>query len=245
MSDSDEFGDFSDASFEQERLAFPPRTFVDDEELEGRLNELVGSLFCAGEAGAAGLEVRTVRDSEPAVELSRKLAAQPCLVPDNWNGSVLKRNLLAILGITEEIDYSFRAVGREEAAEEAAEQPLEDARELTEDETRLVEAWDADGMLQEMRKSVKNDVYFSTLSSSQVAELSRQYEESIGKLQVLLAYYRAQQKLLVQDNQTFEQVVENLIGYTQKLRIQNTIKTKPKPKAKLNLKSLMKLNSAR
>lgn len=219
LGESDDFGSFSDASFENE--------IVQQGDVDSYLEKLLPSDTCRSEAKTGNGEVMGLLDEErPRIIYEQLVQLRTVLQPFNWDKSHLKADLWHILRLPENVAKDQLPV-RERALDDSLYRKLRAMLEDKHVETATV-----------LRDQCKFDYSVPLAPGSlqfededDIPELLEQSEEDVedwqsyhdqlchavdvlfGKLRKL----QEQQRGLLSDKNTFEDVVLNLTGHTQRL----------------------------
>ena len=96
--------------------------------------------------------------------------------------------------------------------------------------------------LQEVEDSLQSVTYYQTLlHDNKIEELEKvlqHFKQLSVKMEKTLSVWNDKHEVLIQDHETFEAVVENMVGYTQKLRRAETFKNNEKELRKLKKRPL-------
>lgn len=218
--ESEDFGSFSDASFENES--------DDQDEVAGYLEELLPSSTCGplrADTAVVGVGlVGLLQDERPRVIYEQLVQLPTVLQPFNWNKSHLKSDLWHILRLPEEVQVakpSVRGASLDDSLYKKLRALLEEGRIETTTVLRDQFKFDysvplAPGSLQfededeipELLTRSKEDIDWPKYHD----QLCNAVDDLFSKLRKL----REQHASLLSDKNTFETVVTNLTGHTQR-----------------------------
>lgn len=244
----DDFGAFSDASFadfeeprelEEEVPAgqvptvpssLPQTLFQDRDALGTRLTELTLSLFPEQPAPFAIPDDTLILNSRSQHLLDR-LIAPPHLKPYNWQHGSLRRQLLITLGLPD--DTMEKKVRKNEFdMDKYVVIKLDDLRISNDVRKEMIDGTDSllDGI-----SLVSEDELFS-MEQPQLEQKIQQMELQLSQVERHLSVWEDEKHRLEDDHKTFESVVENLVGHTQRMRREETMRTLKKEKERSKLK---------
>ncbi|CCH44496.1 putative membrane protein [Wickerhamomyces ciferrii] len=259
--DDDEFGAFSDASFDEfeqppepespkqeesistpetnnTHLKLPQDLFDEPEMFQTRVQELLNQSF-PEELPPASVPSNTDVLNERSRLLLERLVALPYLKPYSWKKSSLRRQLLQTLGIDSEKDQI-----RRKNLDDGSNYKIPDFESLNiSDEEAKKYRENTDEILNKFQESIKEDDELTNLDQETLNKVVLEYKEQIKELKKLLSIWEYEQKNLEIDNETFEGVVENLVGHTQRLRREETMKSLKKESRKSKGLSMFKKKS--
>lgn len=243
--DDDDFGAFSDASFDEfeqppnptpdtdttisqpkssQYTQLPQDTFSHPDELKETLSKLLDQAY-PSELPKLSIPENTSILNERSQLLLERLTALPYLKPYNWKKSSLRRQLLVTLGIP---DSEPTNVLRKKNLDDGMQYKIISFQELgfTEDDAIKYKN-QSDEILQKGEEVVKNgdDHAVEVLDDEGIDQLIGKYKEEITQVENLLAVWEHEREKLELDNETFEGVVENLVGHTQRLRREETLRS--------------------
>ncbi|KAH3687384.1 hypothetical protein WICPIJ_001661 [Wickerhamomyces pijperi] len=236
--EDDDFGDFSDASFDDfeepqvNAETLPSAIDVDtqrkssdiqgpkitDEDLDNtelfhsKISQLLDLSFPDVKTIAEPLYANEQESilTETAAHLYERLTAKPYLQPIQWKKTETKRRLMALLKIPDETILFPRT------------------KDLSDLESQLsVPEFKALGLSEERKKEIIEDTeeqlskieeYISKdLDTTNLTKLISKYEKNIANLTTTLACWEDQLKSVSADHETFESVIENMVGFTQRV----------------------------
>jgi hypothetical protein len=246
--DDDDFGAFSDASFDDfeepqpqthgpEALStsgsFPQSLFSDKEQLRAKLEELANAAF------PDKLPRFSVPDDTSILNVrSRHLLeqlTQPAhLKPYNWKRGSLRRQLLATLGLPDDT-LEKKERKNEFDVESYVVKKLKDMG-ISEDKKRQLMAG-TDVKLKELEDVVYSEDELNEMNEEELDIYIALLGEKVASVEEFLSAWEDEKSRLEEDHKTFESVVENLVGHTQRMRRDEMMKSlkKAKEKGKLNL----------
>ncbi|CAR29489.1 hypothetical protein ZYGR_0AD01710 [Zygosaccharomyces rouxii] len=234
-SDSDDFGSFSDASIEQEEehIAEEVSQELDDDSnnVEKYLDQILPLDDSIPKEPLPNVELDTlIQDERPRIIYEQLVLLRTVLRPFIWDKSHIKSNLWHILRIPERTIPNKQELGRE---------PLNDSlfiallNMLDDNKSRSQTALrDQLGinyspplapifLQEEVEKQEEKEIPgLLAISPDEVENLQGYHDklcQSIDLLLIKLQESRAEQIDLVKDKTTFENVVTNLTGHTQRL----------------------------
>lgn len=216
--ESDDFGNFSDASFEEQ------------DEVERYLEQLLPKDTCEPLSQRNGREklglVELLKDERPRVVYEQLVQLRPVLQPLNWNKSHLKSDLWHILRLPEQ-EPAARVPVPERPLDDSLYKKLRASLEdkSTETNTVLRDQFRFDYSVPLAPGSLQfedeDDIPgLLTQSEENVNDLQKYHDQLCHAVDVLfgkLKQLQEQQELLISDKTTFENVVTNLTGHTQRL----------------------------
>ncbi|CAI4055039.1 hypothetical protein SKDZ_02G0970 [Saccharomyces kudriavzevii ZP591] len=238
---SDDFGNFSDASVENDLYDQDSAVAISSESVvDNCLNEILPDDECNMGEGTAKDDCfklsKLIEDERPHVIYEQLIQLDPVLQPFIWNKSHIRRNLLHILRISD-------PDGSEDAGRKRQEEPLND--ELFKRICDIVERNEQTATGLFLRDNFKIDYTPPMTLKSLKIEEEREQEQRIPQLlaaiftdmdeESLRQYHDAlcqsidflvsrskclkkKQQDLLRDKTTFENVVTNLTGHTQRLQ---------------------------
>ena len=250
--DDDDFGSFSDASFDEFEEP-PENTSVQQPESEKIASLLLSSYSDRDKLITIidELTLQTFPDQLPTFtipedtsilnprsqHLLERLIAPPHLKPYNWKTGSLRRQLLMTLGLPDDtIQKKERENGFDMSTyvvKTLEQLHIDDGQKkkmLEETNTKFAEIGNvitADDLLEMNDKELQMAI--------------EKLEIQVSMVEKYLAVWDDEKTKLEEDRKTFESVVENLVGHTQRLRREETMKSLKKEKEKSKLNSLFKL----
>lgn len=242
--DDDDFGAFSDASFNEfesqqkppelptspqsttqhtaSYIQFPQELFDTPSALEEAITELLSQTFPTTLAPSPVPQNTDVLNERSRLLLER-LTALPHLKPHNWKRSSLRRQLLLTLGIRDTEDVTLT---RRRNLDDGMQYEIEKFEELGISEGDATKLRDQTGdIIETLEKGFKSDEELGKLGDDELDGVIADYGNKIEEISRLLAVWEYEKKKLENDNSTFEGVVENLVGHTQRLRREETLKS--------------------
>lgn len=236
--DDDDFGAFSDASFDEfeqppspttdtetiqksSYIQFPQNTFQDPAELQDTLTKLLDQTY-PSQLPKLSIPENTSILNERSQLLLERLTALPYLKPYNWRKSSLRRQLLVTLGIQD----TEPAILRKKNLDDGMQYKIPSFQELgfTEEDGLKIKTQN-DEILHRGEESVINGDDLELKDEDKLDQLVEEYKSRIEEVEKLLAVWEHEREKLELDNETFEGVVENLVGHTQRLRREETLKS--------------------
>ncbi len=154
--------------------------------------------------------------------LLERLTALPYLKPHNWKKSSLRRQLLITLGIPD----TESVVTRRKNLDDGMQYKIVSFEDLgmSEQDAEKFKVKN-DEIIENLEQSIKDDHVLQSLNDDDLDGVVKDYESKIEEISKLLAVWEYEEKKLENDNSTFEGVVENLVGHTQRLRREETLKS--------------------
>lgn len=237
MNEEDEFGSFSDASFddfeepqviENSIIKLPQSVFSNPQELEIKLEELVNLTFPGSLPEYENNEDTSILN-ERSEQLLERLTSLIYLKPYNWQKSSLRKQLLVTLGISD-IDNNSRKRLNQFDADEYIVTPFKELNINDDEKLKLID--ETDYILEDYLTNLKNDDELNKLSDEELSEINKDYNLKLKMVENLLSIWENEKFKLTEDKNTFESVVENLIGHTQRIRREESFKSQQKEKEK-------------
>jgi hypothetical protein len=253
--DDDDFGSFSDASFDdfeepqQETkeeqnnnynettaddtpvIKFPQSTFNEPDQLKEKLEQLVELSFpgvSPSNSNASNGPVSIL--NERSEHLLERLTSLVYLKPYSWQKSSLRKQMLVTLGISDTDTGRSNHRRNEFDADQYVIKAFSELN-ITDDEKRAL-ADDSDYVLSDYVEKLENIDDLSELSEEELSHVIEKYNEQLDTVEKLLSLWEDERVKLQEDNNTFEGVVENLVGHTQRIRREETFKSLQKEKEK-------------
>lgn len=239
--DDDDFGAFSDASFDEFEsrpepqevpstttetnsttyTQLPQSLFNSPSDLQETLNNLLSQSF-PGTLPRSSVPQNTDVLNERSKLLLERLTALPYLKPHNWKKSSLRRQLLITLGIPD----TESVVTRRKNLDDGMQYKIVSFEDLgmSEQDAEKFKVKN-DEIIENLEQSIKDDHVLQSLNDDGLDGVIKDYESKVEEISKLLAVWEYEEKKLENDNSTFEGVVENLVGHTQRLRREETLKS--------------------
>ncbi|ODQ79179.1 hypothetical protein BABINDRAFT_8767 [Babjeviella inositovora NRRL Y-12698] len=244
-SEDDDFGSFDDASFNLEPASEkgtmpdpgPIQESYNTDSLLGLVTSRIQRIFSdATEPSHPSVAYNPNLEShillnERSHALYSRLSTVPRLTPQDWKKSKIRRHLLVNLSIPVDLGDSHRRNIDEEDLfsytqykDLKYEVPdLSDLKLTASEQEAILDSPEA-RITEAENISQKSVTYLQTLSVEELAALEAEMSSIVGSLEAVNAVWLDRLKKLKHDNTTYESVVENFVGHTQRLTREEILK---------------------
>lgn len=209
--ESDDFGSFDEASFDD---------FVDTP--EPAVDTLIDNLFPHETDGTL---VEDPLLSERSQQIYEELSRVPHLQPPNWTRLNIRHNLLIKLGIPinlDEISRETKTQPRRKSVNEAdidwGSLVLPDFNEINDPESLIASTHDVLSRVEAATMSHTSQQYLQSCSEETLQAKLHELTENLTQLRALASVWCHKLDEKKKNFEVYELVVQNLIGYSQRVR---------------------------
>lgn len=260
--DEDDFGSFDEASFEdyqapepeethyqEPKTALSPLDFQDPEQFLSKVDELLATIFLVfPDATSTPTTLLNAEASEKLDMLSRT----PRLNPPNWIKLRIRHNLLIMLGVpinldeldsansvsisnTEKVSHNRRkSINEQDIHWENFSIPEVESFNLTPEQKQelLNKTGETLSRIEEDNLNNTSQLFLESSLESALDTKLAQMKTNYDQLIKLSAVWQDQMKELRNSQEVYESVVQNMVGYSQKLQRNEIIEQLHKTKGK-------------
>lgn len=249
--EDDDFGDFSDASFDDfeepqaapepssptiegtetnptigQESEFPQSLFQDANALDTRINALCHEAF-PRELEKFTIPSNTSILNERSEHLLERLVTPPYLKPYNWKKGSLRRQLLVTLGLPEDVVVQ-RVRNNEFDMTSYVAKKLEELSINADEKKKLLDITDEEVV--RLQAHVLGEDELTGMDEEQLDSAIAQLQQAVGDVEKLVSVWEDEKNRLEEDHRTYESVVENLVGHTQRLQREEALRALKKGK---------------